>query len=148
MMDLGAHPMYLIQWLLGMPKTIVSAFTNMKERDVEENAVCLMTFEGGAIAVSETSFVSPRSPYSLEISGTNGFLKVKDSEAYGIINGEEKTIQAEPGIHPMEYWIQSILNHTTNDCYGIDEAVLLTAIMESAYLANQKQKTIELEKLL
>lgn len=147
MMDLGAHPMYLIQWLLGMPKTITSAFTNITDRTVEDNAVCLMTFENGAIAISETSFVSPHSPYSLEISGTKGFLRVKDTVASGIIEGAEKTIKAEEEIHPMEYWIQSIINHTENNRYGIEEAVRLSAIMEGAYLADQQQKTIFLEEI-
>ena len=57
MMDLGAHGMYLARWLLGPPKRIFSVFNTVTGRAVDDNAVCVIEFESGAIAVNETSFV-------------------------------------------------------------------------------------------
>ena len=39
MMDLGAHPMYTLNWFMGEPKTVTSQFTNVTPRAVEDNAV-------------------------------------------------------------------------------------------------------------
>lgn len=72
MIDLGAHPMYLCRWILGKPLRITSMFNSFTNRPVEDNAVCVIEFENGAIAVVETSFVSKSSPFSLELYGTKG----------------------------------------------------------------------------
>lgn len=68
MIDLGAHPMYLIRWLLGRPSAISSSYTFVTGKDVEDNAVSVLEYENGAIAVSETGFVSSVNPFSLEVS--------------------------------------------------------------------------------
>ena len=47
MMDLGAHPMYTLYWLLGAPKAITSTFTQVTNRGVEDNAVSVIEFENG-----------------------------------------------------------------------------------------------------
>lgn len=70
MIDLGAHPMYLLNWLLGEPKSVQSIFTDITGHGVEDNAVSIIEFEQGAIGVSETGFVSNYNPATLEISGT------------------------------------------------------------------------------
>ena len=76
MMDLGAHPMYTLHWFLGEPKSVVSQFTQVTHRGVEDNAVSVLEFEGGAIGVSETGFVTSGNGYFLELSGTQGSLHV------------------------------------------------------------------------
>ena len=83
MIDLGAHPMYTLYWLLGAPKTITSTFTAVTNRGVEDNAVSVIEFENGAIGVSETGFVSECNPYTLEISGTDGSLMIHGESARG-----------------------------------------------------------------
>ena len=75
MMDLGAHPMYLLAWLLGKPLSVSSVFTNVYHKPVEDNAVSVIAFENGAIGVSETAFVSSGFPIELEICGTRGSLQ-------------------------------------------------------------------------
>ena len=78
MMDLGAHPMYLTAWLMGKPACISSAFTYVTGREVEDNAVCVMKYPSGAIAVTETGFTSAASPNTLELHGTAGTLTITD----------------------------------------------------------------------
>jgi len=63
MIDLGAHPMYLLCEVYGkLPVKVQSAFTEVTGKGVEDNAVSLLTFEGGAIGVSETGFLSVNYP--------------------------------------------------------------------------------------
>ena len=147
MIDLGAHPMYLLAWFLGAPRRVSSAFTNVTDRPVEDNAVSLLEFDGGAIGVSETGFVSLCDPFTLEISGTAGWLRVVGGELSVRLDGESKVYTAEeldvsrPA--PIPYFIDRIQNGGDDEFYGIDEAVQLTEIMVAAYGAAQSGKKTE-----
>ncbi len=136
MMDLGAHPMYLLEWALGKAKRVTSAFTDMTGRGVEDNAVSVLEFEGGAIGVSETSFVSWGNPLVFEISGTDGWLLMTDGEIRyqtresGGWVYPEKPARAP---HPVDYFVDSVVNNSPNTLYTIDEALNLTLLMDAAY---------------
>jgi predicted dehydrogenase len=138
MIDLGAHGMYITEWFLGMPKDARSTFTIAYETEknvdnVEDNAVTVMSFDNGAIAVNETGFVSLYSPMTLEIGGEEGriyaeagCLKKACKETGG------KLVDVEPyetGLHPLRQFIRK----EVQDGIGIDEAVKLTKMMEMAY---------------
>jgi len=142
MMDLGAHPMYLARWIMGKPQTVTSVFTAFTNHAVEDNAVSLLKYESGAIAIVETGFVSEHSPFSLELYGTKGSLfaggpdnKVKFmSSASGLEYGAwvlpEKLPDALPG--PIDMWIEGVL-YDKPIPYCIDAAVGLTELMDAAY---------------
>ena len=141
MIDLGAHPMYLIAWLLGKPTEVKSMFTSVTGCEVEDNAVSVMSYASGAIAVSETSFVSANSPSTLEIYGTEGSLSIvgRDIRLYSSnigLKGYNGWIipsslpNALPS--PAQQFIDSCL-HDKEILFGIDDATLLTEIMEMAY---------------
>ncbi len=138
MMDLGAHPMYTLLWLLGEPKRVVSAFTSVTGKAVEDNAVSVIEFADGAIGVSETGFVSEANPYTLEISGTDGALMVHgDTARWGGKETDGKWVdlplpEREP--LPIRQWIAAVMNGTTAP-FGVDEAVMLTKLMHGAYRA-------------
>lgn len=140
MIDLGAHGMYLTEWFLGMPKTASSAFTysykTEKNTDgVEDNAVTVMTFDDGAIAVNETSFVSRYYPASLEIGGENGRLYAESGKnilkmATPATEGRLVDVEVPPvGLHPLRQFIKNEIQSGI----GIDDAVKLTKMMEMAY---------------
>ncbi len=148
MMDLGAHPMYLLEWFLGTPEKMASAFTQVTGRGVEDNAVSVMHFQNGAIGVSETGFVSYCDPFTLEISGTKGYIHMQDIFRYKneASNNEWVTVE-NLGLTlegPVAYWISSIINDTENTLYGIDEAVALTEFMEAAYRSSDNDKIVRL----
>ncbi|WP_171681539.1 Gfo/Idh/MocA family protein [Paenibacillus planticolens] len=73
--DLGVHTLYLTQWLLGQPKSVTAVATHYTGGTAEDNAVCIMQYENGAIAIAETGYVSPKSPQSIELYGVNGAMK-------------------------------------------------------------------------
>ena len=140
MMDLGAHPMYILNWFLGKPLNIQSVFTNITDRPVEDNAVSVIEFENGAIGVSETGFVSRCDRYQFDISGTDGAARVTDGtvEYSSKTDTDGKWITAEvPQYHypsTVDSWIDSIVHNSCDDSrLGIDAAVELTRMMTAAY---------------
>lgn len=136
MMDLGAHPMYTLYWLLGEPKTITSTFTEVTHRGVEDNAVSVIEFANGAIGVSETGFVSECNPYTLEISGTDGAMMIHgESAQWGgkATDGKWVDLELPEKIQlPVDQWVDAVTNGTPSP-FTIDEAVMLTRLMDGAY---------------
>lgn len=139
MIDLGAHGMYLIDWFLGEPAGYQSTFTvwdnNPKNVDhLEDNAVTVMSYADGSIAINETGFVSLGSPMMLEVGGDQGFARFILGE--GVIKStkatERKPVAVElPEALPLP--IASFLaGEEPADC-GMAEALRLTKIMEGAY---------------
>ena len=67
LVDLGCHPVYLTRLFLGgMPETVSAVYGHVTGRAVEDNAVVTMRHATGAVAIAETGFVTPRSPFSIE----------------------------------------------------------------------------------
>ncbi|MBQ7727728.1 MAG: Gfo/Idh/MocA family oxidoreductase [Clostridia bacterium] len=138
MIDLGAHPMYLLQWFLGTPVSVQSCFLNVTDRPVEDNAVSVIEFGGGAIGVSETGFVSVADPYRIEISGTKGYLQIDQNGLEYQKDGFPWTRVDDADIpdrrpSPLPYWIDSVGQNFKNEFYTIDEACALTRLMVAAY---------------
>jgi len=139
MIDLGAHPMYLLAWLMGKPTEISSAFTYVTERAVEDNAVCVMKYENGAIAVSETGFVSSNSPFTLELHGTAGSFTVIGNKISLITSksGEVTLDLPEALPDPVTQFVEGVL-YGKEILFGLDDATTLTEIMEAAYKAHKQ----------
>lgn len=142
MIDLGAHGMYLIDWILGTPDTAVSAFTRAcsnpdavaKNADgVEDNAVTVMTYENGAIAVNETGFDSRLDPEVLEIHGELGRVRMEGGRVIRCTRATEgKEVEVElPEGDPLP--IVQFLTGDIREGYGMAEAQALTHMMVLAY---------------
>ena len=150
MMDLGAHGMYLARWLLGQPRRVTSVFSTVTGRAVDDNAVSVIEFEGGAIAVNETSFASSGS-YALEMDGTEGAYRMLSPAEGAEIRSQHldaKGWHAPPVLpearpKPVDQWIDACLDGTPVD-FGMAEAVALTEIMQASYLADREGRTVTL----
>ena len=140
MIDLGAHGMYLIDWLLGEPQSYQSAFTHAcrDEKDailnpdgIEDNAVTVMTYEDGTIAINETGFVSDGAPVLFEIGGEEGYLLFDGEKAYlsTLAEGKVELELPAPVALPIERFIKG---EDVPGC-GMAEAIALTRMMEGAY---------------
>ncbi len=142
MIDLGAHPMYTLPWLLGRPLSVQSQFGFVTGRAVEDNAVCLLGFEDGAIGVSETGFVSRGNPYTLEISGTEGSLLVRGSELSVCDKSTGMAWQRVDSLpsdrpSPLRQWAEAVLSGgAVAEEISLDAAVRLSAVMDAAYAAS------------
>ena len=104
----------------------------------EDNAVSVIEFENGAIGVSETGFVSECNPYTLEISGTDGALMVHGETAqWGgkATGGKWVDLELpEKAPLPIDQWVDAVTDGTPAPS-TIDEAVMLTRLMDGAYKA-------------
>ncbi len=135
MMDLGAHSMYILNWLMGEPLNASSAFTNVKVSSVEDNAVTIITYKNGAIGVSETAFVAENNPFELELVGSKGTILAGgflNKTCYNVGSGWVFPCLPAGKPSPIEYWVDGIVNGSEIP-YGIDDAVALSKIMEMAY---------------
>lgn len=138
MIDLGAHPMYLLCALLGESVSVKSAFTQISARAVEDNAVSLLEFENGAIGVSETGFMSVGYPFTIELGGTEGALLMRDqkvswccAETGNQWVDVEELPQTLPS--PLAQWAFAEKPEDISPDFNIDVAVRLTRVMEAAY---------------
>lgn len=142
MIDLGAHGMYLTEWILGMPVSGSSAFTVSCELDsvkaknpdgVEDNAVTVMSFDNGAIAVNETGFVSNYSPVTLEVFGEEGYVRMIGNSVVKCTkstDGKEVSVDV-PADKPSPL-VQFLTGDILDGC-GMAEAKALTHMMVMAY---------------
>jgi predicted dehydrogenase len=140
MIDLGAHGMYLIHWILGEPMSYSSSFTHFcrDEKDavlnpeaLEDNAVTVMTFESGAIAVNETGFVSIGCPEVFEIGGDKGYLTATRQSATYTAAGKAAAALDLP--ESAKSPLDCFLTDTPIEGCGIEEAIALTKMMVGAY---------------
>ena len=142
MIDLGAHGMYLTDWVLGVPVAAASAFTKACERadvaamnpdGVEDNAVTVMSYANGAIAINETGFVSGCGPTVFEVHGENGFVRMENDRVVkctGTTGGQPVEVPLEAGDpQPLE---QFVTGNILPGC-GMKEAKALTHLMVMAY---------------
>ena len=151
MMDLGAHPMYLAAWYMGEPRRVTSMFTHVTGKAVEDNAVSLIEFGNGSIAVSETGFVSKNSPMSLEIAGTKGSVFAFGPDRNVKVNAEGMdgwrvvpTDEMPPALPaPTLMFARGVINDEPIP-FGLDDAVMLSRLMQGAYESHKTGRTTEL----
>ncbi len=139
MIDLGAHGMYLAHWILGEPDGYTSSFNHFcrDEKDamlnpdgIEDNAITVMSYKNGAIAVNETGFVTVGCPETFEVGGENGYL---------VYNGGAASLRDRSGSRelpmpaPAPKPIEAFMKGETPDGCGLDEACALTRMMLGAY---------------
>ncbi len=139
MIDLGAHGMYLAHWFLGMPESYRSVFTHFcrDEKDallnpagLEDNAVTLMSYPSGAIAVNETGFVSVGSPQTLEVGGDKGYL-LWDGKTVTLRT--DKSAEILPLLPDLPSPCDAFCSGAPIDFCGVDDAIALTKMMRGAY---------------
>jgi len=147
MIDLGAHPMYLVRWLMGKPAEMASAFTAVTGHAVEDNAVSIMKYPCGAIAISETSFVSGSSPFMLEIYGTDGTLTISGGDVR-LASAQITANQDYAGFitprqlpaslpDPVDQFVDGVL-YDKEIIFGMEDAISLTEMMVAAYKAHRQ----------
>ncbi len=154
MMDLGAHGMYLARWLLGKPTAISAAFQNVTGHVVEDNAVALINFGDKAMAINETGFISHRSPFSLELYGTAGCLRIGGPDnRVELFSTKLETAGVNGWIRPdrlpkplpsaLEQWLDGILRDGPIH-FNMHDATQLTELMEGAYRSHKLGQKVSL----
>lgn len=154
MMDLGAHPVYILSYLFGAPKRVSGMGSNPFATSSDENAIALVEFGGGIIATAETGFITYGVPDLLEVYGTEGSLFIhgkdvrivtKALQAAGVSHATpDKLPEARP--MPIIQFIDACINNTgTPQFLSPDDALVMTRIIEAFYQSDASNKTMILE---
>lgn len=154
MMDLGCHPMYISAYLFGKPVRISSMYNTLTDKPVDDNAVNTIEFENKAIAIVETSFVTPISPWAFEIYGTKGYLCGTDHKVM-ITTPETRNYTNEMVAVPENKMPKRLDNPLVNFIkavdgkaeiyFGMEDAIDLARLLENAYISDEKGITVTIE---
>jgi predicted dehydrogenase len=151
MMDLGAHPVYILAFLFGAPKRLTGLTTNPYGTSSDENAVGIAEFKDGIIGIMETGFITFGVPDLLEVYGTEGSVFMQGNEVRvsarslndaGYNNAKPTSLPpAKPS--PLMQFVDACINRSGSPEYlGLDDAVLMTRMIEGIYRSDKSGQTI------
>lgn len=157
MIDLGCHPMYLSSLFLGLPESVSANYGYVTGRSVEDNAVTVLRYPSGALAIVEAGFVNRFSPFVIEVHGTEGSLLYSTHDNKLFIRsaklGEEgmrewlvKDQLPENRPSAFSQWVGHIQNDT-DASENIQTAVNLTRLMEASNMSAQSGAVVRLDDL-
>ena len=134
--DLGCHPVYLVQRILGStPETVSATYRSLTGRAVDDHAVVTVGYDDGAIGVIEAGFVSSN-PFTIEVFGTEGSLTFSDATRELLVSdakGEDWHAVPVPADAPDAYdrWVTAIRTGV-EETENLDRAVELTRLVVAA----------------
>ena len=147
--DLGCHPVYLVQRLLGsQPETVSATYRSVTGHVLEDQAIVTVAYADGALGVIEAGFVN-EAPFSIELGGTLGSVRYTDDHptalvAVGAAFGGEEAHElpiAPDGPGPFAQWIEHVGDGTRADD-NLASAVELTRLVAAANRAAAEGRTI------
>ncbi len=149
LMDLGAHHMYILPWIIGEPKRMTALMTNVTNKEVEDNVCALIEFANKAIGVVEVSFVSKNPQTIVEFSGTKGSAIANITHNFveyctGNTGKWERIETFQPLDTPLRQWVRSV-KYGDEVKYGVEDALNLTKMMENCYEAFNNNKIIDIK---
>ena len=136
--DFGAHPLYLVPDLLGMPEDVRAAYARLTARGVEDNSVVALRYPNGALGVAEASFVGSAVPFTLEAHGTRGSLLYDPDGGLRLRrsgdSGWEHHETPPDGPSPFRRWVD-LASRGETDGGNVRAALNLSALAEAANLS-------------
>lgn len=141
--DLGCHPVYLVQRILGaQPETVDATYGRVTDHPVEDNAVVTLGYPNGALGVAEASFVTVPGAFAIEVRGTLGSVLHGFGRdgllAKGAAFNQEQWVEVplpEPTPGPFARWVSAIREGRTDDPTQ-PAAVALTRVVAAANAAS------------
>ncbi|GGG00469.1 Gfo/Idh/MocA family protein [Paenibacillus abyssi] len=157
LIDLGCHPMYLTRLFLGEEPVDVSArYSFITGKEVEDNAVSVLSTKSGAIGIVEAGFVNSHSPFTIEIHGTDGTLMYGTPDAklllrtsrgdQALADGWQEQALPDDRESAFHQWVNHIQSNTTAD-ENIRLAVELTKLMEASTISAREHCAVRLDGL-
>lgn len=145
--DLGAHSLDILLWVLrpacGEVKKAVASVGHATDRygDIDEYGSGILTFESGAIAVIEASWVDPKLRSAVEVFGTKGQIQINGNKVNyyselveGADGGEWTDLPAQQP-HAFElFWDKLAGKELGVDLISIEEAAEESRVMAEMYL--------------
>ena len=147
LMDLGAHPVYLMADFFGAPRRVTALMTELFGTGSDENTIVVAEFAEGILATMETAFVTSGVPDQLEVFGTEGSVFMRGGEVVQNIGDGMEIVDYEdlpPGKDsPLTQFVRAIAAGAKEpEGLGLEDALLMTHIAEAAYLSEKTGQTI------
>ncbi len=148
LMDLGAHPICLVNRLGGRPQGVYARLEKVYDREVEDHAALIVDYEGGLLGIIEAGFVSNNS-FHLELHGTEGVLLIENGAVRlrSVHEGGNQwmTVTELPAKlrSPLEQWADQVLHGTPPDI-TYDDMRMLTELNEAATASDREGRRISL----
>lgn len=142
--DLGAHSLDIILWVLRGPcgnvKKVAGSLGTATRRygDIDEYGAGLLTFESGAIAIVEASWVDPKLHSPVELFGTQGQIQICNGKVFYFsehvqgADGGEWTQLPPGGPHAFELFIDALQGKDV-PLVTIEEAAEESRVMAELY---------------
>ncbi len=144
--DLGSHVMDLLLWFMegDKPQKCTGYIDTVLNRypGCDEYGEGMVTFRSGAVATVAGGWVSHANPNQVEISGTEGHLRVTNNQLYLTIpeldadGSEPWTDLPESHDHPLELFFQAVAGATDLPLITADEAALANHVITKIYNAH------------
>ena len=144
LIDLGCHPVYLIQLFLGeRPEMVSACYRSVTGRAVEDQAVVTLGYPDGTIGVIETGFVSNPS-FCIELFGTRGSVRYADDGTGLMIRTGSEVAQVPvppDGQDTFGQWVDHVRSGTRADD-NLVRAVELTRLIVAGNDAAASGRTV------
>jgi predicted dehydrogenase len=119
------------------PTSVSARMSYVTDREVEDNAVAVMDFPGGAFSVAEVSMVASYFAYSLEVTGTVGTIAIGPSDGRVLLRqgpaGAWTEQESSPALaDTFDQWVDAVLTGDA-DPEHLTTALRVTQIIEAAY---------------
>ncbi len=150
MMDLGCHSVYIANWLFGEPKRVAAIYNIFNDRPVDENAMMSVEYKNKAVAILETSFVSHKSPRTLEVYGDEGVilwtrhgLEMTSTKVEGFEDFAPVTDLPEGIPTPVCQFISAIEENDDSKIFcSLQMGVELSNVLEKSYLSDENNQIV------
>lgn len=149
--DLGCHPAYLVQRFLGSrPSRVTASYGRVTGRAVEDNAVVVAQYPGGALGVAEASFVTRPGAFAFEVRGSEasllyGFGREELIAKGGRFGDEWAPVEAAaPQRWPFDLWVEAMHGRADNS-HNVRAAIDLTRFVVAANTAAATGGAVDLD---
>lgn len=138
--DIGLHGIYMACLLLGQPEAVTALSAGASASRTPETAVCVLEFKDGLLVTVEMGYVSPVSPFTLELYGTEGTFTGGGYAGSARIKGaadEDWTDlpllqESERPLTMLEQWLQDIeAGKDEKEAWNLSQGIVIGRVLEA-----------------
>ncbi len=152
--DLGSHVFDLLLWFMegDAPKACTGYIDKVLERypGCDEYGEGMVTFESGAVATVAGGWVDHANPNQVEVSGTNGHLRVTNGELFLHIpdldtdSSRPDEDLPESWSHPLELFFDAVAGVQDLPLITADETAAVNRLVTEIYNAHENRSWVQL----
>jgi len=138
--DIGLHGIYMACLLLGQPVAVTALSAGASASRTPETAVCVLEFKDGLLVTVEMGYVSPVSPFTLELFGTEGMFTGGGYAGSARIKGlsdEDWTDlpllqESERPLTMLEQWLHDIeAGGNDRGAWNLSQGIVIGRVLEA-----------------